>query len=54
MLDLSAQLAVFLACQIMCKVNFAMKTDCLKSSHESYPAGSVNELGTSIISICII
>lgn len=45
MLDLSARLAVFLVCQIMCKRNFAMKIRCLKSSHKSYPAESVNELG---------
>lgn len=34
MLDLSAQLAVFLVCQIMCKLNFAMKIYCLKPSHK--------------------
>ena len=41
-LDLSAQLAVFLVCQIMCKINFAVKIHCLKLSHKSYPAESVN------------
>lgn len=41
-LNLSAQLAVFLVCQIMCKINFAVKIHCLKLSHESYPAESVN------------
>lgn len=40
--DRSAQVAVFLVCQIMCKINFVMKIHCLKSSHKSYLAEAIN------------